>query len=172
MVDQGASAGNGLRHITKAIHATRRRPTVPGSRSRLSHTIRECADLQQVLRALIAVLGSDLQVIAEEYGYLTLDPATRAGGAKPAWQAPLEGWPQPRACTTSPAAIRAWACQFMIADLARRYSAACPGRPASTSCAYAASSGTANEEPGQCNSARVLHRGSLTLVVSMVPPGP
>lgn len=77
MVDQGASAGNGLRHITKAIHATRRRPTVPGSRSRLSHTIRECADLQQVLRALIAVLGSDLQVIAEEYGYLTLDPATR-----------------------------------------------------------------------------------------------
>lgn len=91
---------------------------------------------------------------------------------KPAWQAPLEGWPQPRACTTSPAAIRAWACQFMIADLARRYSAACPGRPASTSCAYAASSSTANEEPGQCNSARVLHRGSLTLVVSMVPPGP
>lgn len=119
-----------------------------------------------------AAVGDPVVDRARTWTILTLDPATRAGGAKPAWQAPLEGWPQPRACTTSPAAIRAWACQFMIADLARRYSAACPGRPASTSCAYAASSGTANEEPGQCNSARVLHRGSLTLVVSMVPPGP
>ena len=64
MVDQGASAGNGLRHITKAIHVTGRRPTVPGSRCRLSHTIKECADLRQVWRAHIEVLGSDLRVIA------------------------------------------------------------------------------------------------------------
>lgn len=88
MVDQGVSAGNGLRRITKAIHATRRRPTVPGSRCRLSHTIKECADLQQVLRAHIEVLGSDLRAIAAEYG----TGKTHGGGSTCSLRASSSAW--------------------------------------------------------------------------------
>lgn len=49
-----------------------------------------------------AAVGDPVVDRARTWTILTLDPATRAGGAKPAWQAPLEGWAKPRACTTSP----------------------------------------------------------------------
>jgi hypothetical protein len=53
---------------------------------------------------------------------LTLDPAACTRRAQPEWRAPVEGWAEAGGLRDLPAALRAWACRFMLRDLARRYS--------------------------------------------------
>jgi hypothetical protein len=52
---------------------------------------------------------------------LNLDPAARARQAHPGWRALTYGWAQTAGLNAIPGWARAWACRFMLADLARRY---------------------------------------------------
>ena len=69
-----------------------------------------------------AAAGDPVLDRARTWAILTLDPAARARGAQPAWQALSGGWAQSAGLHDIPATARAWACRFMLADLARRYS--------------------------------------------------
>jgi Ser/Thr protein kinase RdoA (MazF antagonist) len=60
---------------------------------------------------------------ARTWAILTLDPAARARRDEPGWAALLDGWAESAALHDVPAAHRAWACAYMLRDLARRYSA-------------------------------------------------
>ncbi len=60
---------------------------------------------------------------ARTWGILTLDPAARARRGEPGWTALSDGWAESAALHDTPAVYRAWACAFMLSDLARRYSA-------------------------------------------------
>jgi aminoglycoside phosphotransferase (APT) family kinase protein len=75
-----------------------------------------------VLDWATAAAGDPVLDRARTWTILTLDPAARARGAQPAWQALSEGWAQSAGLHDIPATARAWACRFMLADLARRYS--------------------------------------------------
>jgi aminoglycoside phosphotransferase (APT) family kinase protein len=57
---------------------------------------------------------------ARTWAILTLDPAARARRGEPGWAALLDGWAESAALHDVPAAHRAWACAFMLRDLARR----------------------------------------------------
>jgi aminoglycoside phosphotransferase (APT) family kinase protein len=52
---------------------------------------------------------------------LTLDPAALARQADPSWAALVEGWSEAGELTEVPAGAMAWACRFMLNDLAGRY---------------------------------------------------
>jgi aminoglycoside phosphotransferase (APT) family kinase protein len=56
---------------------------------------------------------------ARTWSILTLDPAARALAADPGWAAMTANWID----AAPPVAARAWACRFMLSDLARRYTA-------------------------------------------------
>jgi aminoglycoside phosphotransferase (APT) family kinase protein len=58
---------------------------------------------------------------ARTWAILTLDPAARARHDEPAWAALCDGWIESAGLDVLPAAHRAWACTFMLDDLARRY---------------------------------------------------
>jgi Ser/Thr protein kinase RdoA (MazF antagonist) len=60
---------------------------------------------------------------ARTWTILTLDPAARARRAEPGWAALCQGWIQSGRLHDIPAAHRAWACAFMLSDLAGRYTA-------------------------------------------------
>jgi Ser/Thr protein kinase RdoA (MazF antagonist) len=60
---------------------------------------------------------------ARTWAILTLDPAARARRGEPGWAALLDGWAESAPLHDVPAAHRAWACAFMLRDLARRYPA-------------------------------------------------
>ena len=60
---------------------------------------------------------------ARTWAILTLDPAARARRGEPGWAALLDGWAESAALHDVPATYRAWACAFMLRDLARRYTA-------------------------------------------------
>jgi Ser/Thr protein kinase RdoA (MazF antagonist) len=60
---------------------------------------------------------------ARTWTILTLDPAARARRGEPGWAALLDGWAESAALHDVPATYRAWACEFMLRDLARRYTA-------------------------------------------------
>jgi hypothetical protein len=49
--------------------------------------------------------------------------AARARRGEPGWAALLDGWAESAALHDVPAVHRAWACAFMLRDLARRYTA-------------------------------------------------
>jgi aminoglycoside phosphotransferase (APT) family kinase protein len=59
---------------------------------------------------------------ARSWSIMNLDPAARARRAEPLWRALTEGWAETGTFPTIPATARAWACRFMLTDLARRYS--------------------------------------------------
>jgi len=58
---------------------------------------------------------------ARTWAILTLDPMAREAGARPSWAALAGGWTEAGRLDELPAAARAWACKFMLADLAGRY---------------------------------------------------
>jgi Phosphotransferase enzyme family len=58
---------------------------------------------------------------ARTWTILTLDPAARARRGEPGWAALCQGWIQSGRLHDVPAAHRAWACAFMLSDLAGRY---------------------------------------------------
>ncbi len=61
---------------------------------------------------------------ARTWAILTLDPTARAWQASPVFQAFFAGWAEEAGLDEIPPAARAWACRFLLADLARRYSPA------------------------------------------------
>ena len=69
-------------------------------------------------------VGSSAFVAWTAYAYaanLTLDPMAREAGALPGWAALVDGWSETGRLDEIPAAARAWACKFMLRDLAGRY---------------------------------------------------
>jgi hypothetical protein len=61
---------------------------------------------------------------ARSWAILTLDPMAREARALPGWAVLAAGWTEAGRLGAIPAAARAWACKFMLADLASRYSPA------------------------------------------------
>jgi Ser/Thr protein kinase RdoA (MazF antagonist) len=61
---------------------------------------------------------------ARSWAILALDPIARAAQPLPGWAALAAGWSEAGRLAEVPAAARAWACRFMLADLADRYSPA------------------------------------------------
>jgi aminoglycoside phosphotransferase (APT) family kinase protein len=61
---------------------------------------------------------------ARTWAILTLDPAARARRGEPGWSALCDGWSESGGLHEVPAGYRAWACAFMLSDLAGRYTAA------------------------------------------------
>jgi Ser/Thr protein kinase RdoA (MazF antagonist) len=61
---------------------------------------------------------------ARSWAILTLDPMAREARALPGWAALVDGWTEAGRLDAIPAAARAWACKFMLVDLASRYSPA------------------------------------------------
>jgi Ser/Thr protein kinase RdoA (MazF antagonist) len=68
-----------------------------------------------------AAAGDPMLDRARSWTILNLDPAARARQAHPGWQALTRGWAQTAGLDTIPGWARAWACRFMLTDLARRY---------------------------------------------------
>jgi Ser/Thr protein kinase RdoA (MazF antagonist) len=61
---------------------------------------------------------------ARTWAIMSLDPAAQAARTWPGWAEFASGWFEAGRLDELPAAARAWACRFMLADLARRYSPA------------------------------------------------
>jgi len=55
---------------------------------------------------------------------MTLDPAAIARRERPGWREMTGGWAEAGELGDIPFAARAWACRFMLGDLAGRYSPA------------------------------------------------
>jgi aminoglycoside phosphotransferase (APT) family kinase protein len=60
---------------------------------------------------------------ARTWTILTLDPQARARRADPGFAALADGWLESGGLAEVPAVARAWACRFMLSDLAGRYRA-------------------------------------------------
>jgi Ser/Thr protein kinase RdoA (MazF antagonist) len=58
---------------------------------------------------------------ARTWAILYLDPMARSADTLPGWAALAEGWSETGRLDEIPAAARAWACKFMLVDLAGRY---------------------------------------------------
>jgi Ser/Thr protein kinase RdoA (MazF antagonist) len=71
-----------------------------------------------------AAAGPPVLDRARTWAILTLDPAARARHAAPGWSGLIAGWTERAALDEVPPGARAWACRFMLGDLARRYSPA------------------------------------------------
>lgn len=69
-----------------------------------------------------AAAGDPLLDRARSWAILNLDPAARARQDLPGWQALTRGWAESAGLDTIPGWARAWACRFMLTDLAARYS--------------------------------------------------
>jgi aminoglycoside phosphotransferase (APT) family kinase protein len=81
----------------------------------------ENAELTGVLDWANAAAGPPVLDRARSWAILTLDPAARARRDQPGWQALAGEWTEAAALRHMPAVARAWACRFMLTDLARRY---------------------------------------------------
>jgi aminoglycoside phosphotransferase (APT) family kinase protein len=68
-----------------------------------------------------AAAGDPVLDQARTWAILTLDPAARARRAEPGWRSLTDGWLEAGGLGAVPAWARVWACEFMLADLARRY---------------------------------------------------
>jgi Ser/Thr protein kinase RdoA (MazF antagonist) len=82
------------------------------------------AEITGVLDWANARVGDPVADRARSWAILNLDPAARARRALPGWRALTQGWTESGALDAVPAAARAWACRFMLTDLAGRYPAA------------------------------------------------
>jgi aminoglycoside phosphotransferase (APT) family kinase protein len=71
-----------------------------------------------------AAAGEPVLDRARTWSILMLDPAALARGSQPGWRTLISAWTSQAALTNLPARARAWACEFMLGDLARRYPAA------------------------------------------------
>ena len=71
-----------------------------------------------------AAAGEPVLDRARTWSILMLNPAALARGSRPGWRALIGAWTRQAALTNLPAHARAWACEFMLSDLARRYPAA------------------------------------------------
>jgi hypothetical protein len=71
-----------------------------------------------------AAAGDPVYDRARTWAILTLDPAARARQAHPGWRLLSEGWMAANELGDVPAGARAWACEFMLSDLTRRYAPA------------------------------------------------
>lgn len=72
-----------------------------------------------------AAAGDPVLDRARTWAILNLDPmANSAARALPSWAALSGGWSQAGRLDDLPAAARAWACRYLLADLASRYSPA------------------------------------------------
>jgi aminoglycoside phosphotransferase (APT) family kinase protein len=71
-----------------------------------------------------AAAGDSVLDRARTWSILMLDPAVLARGSHPGWRALTGAWTRQASLTNLPARARAWACEFMLGDLARRYPAA------------------------------------------------
>ena len=69
--------------------------------------------------------GGDPQLdAARTWSILVLDPAAIRLRANPGWRVLTENWLQAERLREIPAAARAWACSFMLEDLAQRHAPA------------------------------------------------
>ena len=68
-----------------------------------------------------AAAGDTVLDRARSWAILTLDPAACARLAEPGWTQLTHGWTEAADLAGVPAAARAWACQFLLTDLASRY---------------------------------------------------
>jgi Ser/Thr protein kinase RdoA (MazF antagonist) len=78
-------------------------------------------ELTGVLDWANAAAGEAVLDRARSWAILALDPAARARRAEPGWAPLAQGWIESGGLHDVPAAARAWACRFMLSDLARRY---------------------------------------------------
>lgn len=83
--------------------------------------VSEEAELTGVLDWANAAAGPVPLDRARSWAILTLDPAARALRHQAGWQALAEGWAEVAGLHDIPGALRAWACRFMLTDLAHRY---------------------------------------------------
>lgn len=70
-----------------------------------------------------AARGDPVRDQARSWAILNLDPCARARHDQPGWPQMAAGWTESAALDTVPGWARAWACRFMLSDLAGRYSA-------------------------------------------------
>ncbi len=68
-----------------------------------------------------AAAGDPVLDKARTWAILNLDPSVRARQAQPGWRALARGWAETAGLDTIPGWARAWACRFMLNDLAHRY---------------------------------------------------
>lgn len=68
-----------------------------------------------------AAAGEPILERARSWSILTLDPAAQARESNPAWATLSSAWISEASLTSLPASARAWACEFMLDDLAKRY---------------------------------------------------
>jgi hypothetical protein len=78
-------------------------------------------DVTAVLDWANAAAGDPDLDRARTWTILTLDPAARARRSQPGWRALCDGWSESGRLHDISAADRAWACAFMLSDLAGRY---------------------------------------------------
>lgn len=80
------------------------------------------AELTGVLDWANAAAGPAILDRARSWAILALDPAARPLRHQPGWRALIEGWAESAGLDDMPGDVRAWACRFMLTDLASRYS--------------------------------------------------
>ena len=115
----GVAAPEGLREL-------------PGRERNLLHLdlhpynvlVDDAGEVTAVIDWTNAAAGDPQLDAARTWSILTLDPAALARRADPGWAALTEAWLEPAGCRRSRRPARAWACRFMLADLAKRHDAA------------------------------------------------
>jgi hypothetical protein len=79
-------------------------------------------DVSGVLDWANAAAGHPLLDRARTFSILTMDPRAVARGVGGSWRALVEGWIEGGELAELPSPAVAWACRFMLEDLATRYS--------------------------------------------------
>lgn len=95
---------------------------------------------------------------ARTWSILTLDPGARARRAEPGMAELIAGWTEAAGLDEVPAWARAWACRFMLADLAQRYG---PAELAHVRSALAGAEAEAGDEPLSLRRATSADTGDL-----------
>jgi Ser/Thr protein kinase RdoA (MazF antagonist) len=127
----GVPAPAGLRAVPGAPTSVTPSPATP-SPARLLHLdlhplnvlVDDDGAVTGVLDWANTAAGDPVLDRARTWAILSLDPAARAAQTWPGWPAFTEGWYEAGRLDDLPAGARAWACRFMLADLASRYSPA------------------------------------------------
>ncbi|MFI7651036.1 phosphotransferase [Micromonospora sp. NPDC049460] len=89
----------------------------------LNVLVNEAGDVSGVLDWTNAAAGPEVLDRARTWSILTLDPAIMPLHDEPRCAALLEGWTHTANFARLPPSARAWACRFMLDDLAARYPA-------------------------------------------------
>lgn len=102
---------------------------IPAAGSRVLHLdlhpfnilVNDDGDVTGVLDWANAASGDPVLDRARSWSILTLDPNAVSLATDPCWAALTEGWAEAGELQEVPSAARAWACRFMLKDLAVRY---------------------------------------------------